>query len=150
MEYVDDEFAASAGFFGDTNCTYPLFTARLLGGYSLGDTFYAEDGQAATEMDTVTRAARIEPVDQNFVSYMNESAMCGLTDWQVGEVQEIADCGLLGDVFDIVRVEEDAYYIGDATVSLDASSESRRPRTIDYTAAYRRLPDREPRAARAL
>lgn len=110
--------------FGDAACSYPLFSARIQGPYSLGELSAKVDG--ATEGTFGFESNEWTALDQGMADLFTQSG-CGAGAWEVGTPQDVTGTGCIGvahpvsecpEEYDVVAIEGDALYFGERVTDM--------------------------------
>lgn len=113
-------------FPNDASCVTRSAQTRLEGELITGMTVPLATGPAAIEVDLRLQSGSITYFDANVILDVNASEICGISDWVAGVSRDVTSClGVPRTIFDIVRVDGDALFFGDNTITDGETPETR-------------------------
>ena len=139
-EYTETEFKVTmdAGIT-ETNCDLQSpIRVELAGTYSIGEAFdegYQFNQVITKFMWTLSEAAN--------VNYFNNNNICGYDDWVAGIGKDVISsdtCLKSTQIFDIVKIKNDALVFGDTNATQNANSNETRPTTWGPEDTYKKIP----------
>jgi Adenomatosis polyposis coli down-regulated 1 len=90
---TETEWDLKLTLFGDKECSYPLFSAHIVGPYSLGELSGKVEG--ATEGQFGFKSNEWTALDQGMADMFTQSG-CGSAAWEVGKPQDVTATGCIG------------------------------------------------------
>lgn len=138
---TDNEWDLTFTIFGDKECSYPLFSAHIVGPYSLGELSEKVDGATVGQFGIETNEWTAH--DQGMADLFAQSG-CGSAAWEVGVAEDVTATGCIGvahkvdecpEENDIVKVDGDALYFGERIT--DMCTPEGRPAALSSYAVYR-------------
>ncbi len=135
------DFEKSEHFSSKEDCADPSFTYTVTGTYaSLGT---VKDNDNLKQINFTVEKALVNVKSEDAVTALNTIALCGRSDWKVGEEFNVADkdCANLahkkGDViFDVYEVKDKQLSFGQNFVLLSGDEPDDRPDSVQRDLAY--------------
>lgn len=137
---TETEWNLDLTIYGDDACSYPLFTAKINGPYSLGE--LSEKAEGATEGQFGFTTNEWTAHDQGMADLFTQSG-CGAAAWEVDKPQDVTATGCIGvahkvadcpEEHDIVLVEGTELFFGERVT--DMCSEEGRPAALGAYAVH--------------
>jgi hypothetical protein len=118
--------------FGDSKCHNPAYDFVFEGPYALDETLGFIDYKFSS--------IRLKPLSEAVAASFNHYALCGITNWTIGENQEVAglNCGgqlipqLNQSVYDRIDDTDLGIRMGRASDELNGSTPNHRPTALDH------------------
>jgi len=138
---TEGEWNLTFTLFGDAECSYPLFSAKIVGPYSLGG--LSEEVEGATEGQFGFATNEWTALDQGMADMFTQSG-CGTAAWEVGVPQDVTEKGCIGvahpvaecpEEFDVVSIDGDELYFGERIT--DMCKEEGRPAALSSYAVFK-------------
>ncbi len=116
--YNQDSLRFFASYFSDNACQNLSIRIEMSGQYALGDATVLDSGSVVTYLSQDISSFQMAYYDSNDVSALNDSNVCGISTWAMGELQEIRNCSEFYLDFedfkkDIVSIENNQMVSGD-------------------------------------
>ena len=116
--YNEDSLHFFANYYSDNNCQNLSIRIEMSGLYALGGATILDSGAVVTYLSQDITSFQVAYYDSSAISVLNDSNVCGISTWVMGELQEIRNCSefyLDFDDFekDIVSIENNQMVSGD-------------------------------------
>ncbi len=116
--YNEDSLHFFANYYSDNDCQNLSIRIEMSGLYALGDATILDSGAVVTYLSQDITSFQVAYYDSSAISVLNDSNVCDISTWVMGELQEIRNCSefyLDFDDFekDIVSIENNQMVSGD-------------------------------------
>ena len=100
--YQDGKVSLYAHNYSDSQCQHTLARIQMSGRYSIGQAAQLRSGEQVNLLSQTIHTIKAAYYGADVIQTSNEMALCGMSDWSHGELQDVSAC----DVFDIHAMEK--------------------------------------------
>ena len=100
--YQDGKVSLYAHNYSDSQCKNTLARIQMSGRYSLGQAMQLDSGEPVNFLSQNINSIKAAYYGEEVIATSNEMALCNITDWSHGELQDVSVC----DAFDLEAMEK--------------------------------------------
>ena len=90
--YNEDSLKLFSNYYSDSACQNLSIRIEMSGLYALGDATILDSGAVVTYLSQDIDSFQVAYYDSSAISVLNDSNVCGISTWAMGELQEIRNC----------------------------------------------------------